>query len=575
MRKALKIILPLVLVLVLLVACYWFFFQYRRDITANLCASFGENAMKAEDYETAVTWYRYAWDLNPADARIALRLTDAYRGVGNFTKIEYVLVNAIAAAPDSTELYVALCGVYVEQGKLLDAQRMLDGIQNETVLATLNAQRPAAPVVSPEGGYYSTYITVSIETADGVRYYMTTNGEYPSVKNNLYTEPVTLEAGETNVCAIAVGENGLVSTAVYLGYTVAGVIEDAIFVDPALEAYVQELLNRGGRTLRTDDLWAITELEVPTDVTVLDDLHYFTGLTSLSLPSTCGSDLSFLALMPHLETLNLDNCALTTDLLRVICSCSSLTTLRMSDCGLSNITPLEGMVHLRVLDLSDNSINNLVPLSSLTNLEELYLQENALTSVSALSGLTGLIKLDLSRNSLKSISPIGACTALEELNVAYNQLSEIDAVGNMTLLKKLDASNNQIEDVSALAPCTQLEIFTMEDNLLTSIDFLNDNSVILEVDIDYNDVEKVPDFPEDCALVVFSAAHNFLNDLSGLAGLQHLNYVNADYNNIRDIDVLRTCPNLTQVNVFGTYITKGGVLEDMGVIVNFTPNVYS
>ena len=69
----------------------------------------------------------------------------------------------------------------------------------------------------------------------------------------------------------------------------------------------------------------------------------------------------------------------------------------------------------------------------------------------------------------------------------------------------------------------------------------------------------------------FSAAHNFLEDLSGLAGLPSLGYVNADYNNIRDISVLKTCPVLAQVNVYGTYIHSGGVLAEQGVQVFFTP----
>jgi Leucine-rich repeat (LRR) protein len=103
------------------------------------------------------------------------------------------------------------------------------------------------------------------------------------------------------------------------------------------------------------------------------------------------------------------------------------------------------------------------------------------------------------------------------------------------------------------------------------VEFLSACPGIREVNIDYNDVVTVPAFPEDCPLETFSAAHNFLEDLSGLAGLAHLTIVNADYNNIRDISVLKSCPALAQVNVYGTYIRSGGVLADNGVVVNFTP----
>ena len=58
-----------------------------------------------------------------------------------------------------------------------------------------------------------------------------------------------------------------------------------------------------------------------------------------------------------------------------------------------------------------------------------------------------------------------------------------------------------------------------------------------------------------------------------MAGLTWLLELDLNYNNITDISVLASCPNLTQVNVFGTYIHDGGVLEANGVIVNYTPDV--
>ena len=149
MRKALKIILPLVLIAVLLITAYWFFFQYRKDVAARLCVSIGDGQHNAGKYDNAITWYGYANALTPENAAIALKLSDAYRDSGNYTKTEYVLVNAIYASPDCTDLYVALCRAYIEQDKLMDAQRMLDQIHNETVLAELNARRPAAPTVTP------------------------------------------------------------------------------------------------------------------------------------------------------------------------------------------------------------------------------------------------------------------------------------------------------------------------------------------------------------------------------------------------------------------------------------------
>ena len=49
------------------------------------------------------------------------------------------------------------------------------------------------------------------------------DSSYPSKEKNAYTGPIELTGGETAICAVAVNDEGLVSTAVYGGYTVSGI----------------------------------------------------------------------------------------------------------------------------------------------------------------------------------------------------------------------------------------------------------------------------------------------------------------------------------------------------------------
>ena len=571
MGKTLKILLPILLVLILLVAAYLFFFQYRADITAGLLVKWGDSRVDAEDYHRAVSYYSKAYQLSSDDTELARKLAAAYRQSGNYTKTEYVLVHAIYTDPENIDLYLDLSSAYIAQDKLLDAQLMLDHISNETVRAQLEALRPSAPVITPEGGKYSDYISVSASCDENAVCYVTANGEFPSLLQPAYSEPITLEAGETTVCAIAVGENGMVSTAVYAGYTVAGVIEDAVFADKTLEAYVQEQLNKTGRTLRTDDLWSMTELSVPEDVSELSDLSYFTGLQTLTIHGYAGDDYSFLDAMPGLKTLDLSGCSVSADGLEKIGNCLRLESLDLSDCGLSNIGALSSLSNLKVLNLSDNSINGLSAVGKLSALEELYLSRNAVTTVSSLSGLSSLRILDVSFNALNTVSPISKCTALTELNVSENKLTELDVVGSLVNLTILNAAKNEIETVDGIANCTKLEQFDLSNNKLVEIDGLADILTLTDINIDYNDVLECPHFAADCALVSFSAAHNFLEDCEGLRGLPNLNYVNMDYNNIRDISCLLDCRNLVQVNVFGTYIKDADEFRDHGIIVNYDP----
>jgi Leucine-rich repeat (LRR) protein len=572
MKKTLKIVLPILLIFALLILGYWFFFQYRVDLTTGLLRSFARSQLESGHYTTAIRCYRWANDLDPQDAELAMELAEAYRGSGNYTRTESVLVHAIYDAPDDVRLYEALSRVYVEQDKLLDAQQMLDTVSNSEALAALSAKRPAAPTVTPEAGFYSEYITVTVQCPDAdAACYCSVDGDYPSLESDGYSGTISLPGGKTTVRAVAVGSDGLVSPLASAEYTVAGVIEDVTFHDEALKTATQELLLRGDRTLRTDDLWGIEEMTLPAELADTTDLRLYTGMTKLIGRDLGELDYSFLEAMTKLSYLELENCTLTTESLKAIGACSSLEVLILANCGLTNVAPLETLTNLRVLDLSENAISTISPLTAIAGLDELYLEHNALTRLPNLNGFQALRVLDLSYNALDYVGGVSSCTTIQRLNLSHNRLSSVMPLSALKELIWLDASNNSVTDVSALAPCTKLEGFLMTDNKLKNIDFLSNCPSIREVNIDYNDVEAAPDFQPECPLETFSAAHNFLEDLSGLGGLQQLTLVNADYNNIRDISVLRTCPALIQVNVYNTYIRDGGELAENGVIVNFTP----
>lgn len=573
MKKAFRFLLPILIIAVIFAAVYLFFFRIKPDLTAGIFADLGESKMESGNYDGAIRYYRWASDLNPEDTELRFQLAEAYRRSGNYSKTENVLAHAIYDHPEEVRLYTALCKVYVEQDKLLDAQLLLDKISNPEVMAELSKRRPAAPVITPDGNSYNTYITVSLDSAEeGVKYYCTVDGQYPSLESNAYYGPFELSGGQTTVCAIAVNEEGLVSPAVYEGYTIVGVIEDVEFHDSVLKQTVQELLNRGDRTLQTDDLWGIEELTLPQELSSTADLHYFTGLTKLSGFNLGELDYSFLSQLHSLRYLELDGCVLTTEALSWIGKCQSLEVLILSNCGLSNIGPLDGLTGLRVLDLSNNSVSSIMPIAGIATLEELYLGHNAIASLPSLKPLTALCKLDLSYNVLDSVGQLSGCTSLERVNVSHNKLVSVLSIGTLPNLVYFNASNNSVRDVSALSGCKNLETFIMSDNKLTKVDFLGSISSLVEVNVDYNDIVTLPKMADDCTLQTFSGAHNFLEDVDGLAGLQHLNLVNADYNNIRDISSLVDCPVLAQVNVYGTNVHSGGELAEKGVVVNYTPS---
>lgn len=553
MKRALKVLLPIVLILALLIAGVWFFFGFRTDLTADALMERAERLVAKERYSRAIHHYTQAIKLEPERTDLPIALAETYILTDNYTKAEYTLVQAISVSPSALELYNALCKAYVEQDKLLDAVQMLDRIADEGVKAQLDELRPAAPVVQPESGYYTEYITVSVESQLPT-VYLSTDGGYPSVSRNLYETPVQLGGGETTVTAIAVDpETGLVSPMVRNGYTIGGVVEETTLSDPAIDAAARELLGLTAEdVLMTDDLWALTDLtlEKPADIS---DLKKFTGLRSLTIHDVSSLDFTVLSAMPSLEYLDLSGCTISSGSLLTIGSLVKLRTLLLGSCALTDIDALSPLTALTKLDLSNNNIENIGILSLLPELQE----------------------VNLSNNPLSSIAGLSTCSHLTVLNVSNCELSSLSSLTGKEELTELMASNNKLVTLDDLEGCTALSRLYAGANLLTNISVLPKLPALTVFVGDNNQIGEIPDFDEaSCKLQQFSVNYNQVSALNGLVNLTDLNYVNVDYNKVTDLTILAPNPNLVQVNAWDNPISEESVaaLKAESIILNYNPS---
>lgn len=553
MKRVLKIVIPLVVVLALLGTAAWFFLSFRADLTAGFLRGQAAKMVERERYSRAVTYYNWAWQLDPENQEIPLALAEAYAGSGNYTKAEYTLVRAISARPQDVDLYVALCQVYVAQDKLLDAVQMLDRTSDAEVKAALDELRPAAPVLSPENGYYTEYIEVTAD-GGGNAVYLSIDGDYPSMEDDAYTGPVTLPGGETMVMAVAVDENQMVSQAVQNGYTIGGVVEPVTLNDPAIDAAVREQLGMtAGETLMTDDLWSIAELTLPDTVADLADLSHFTGLTTLTIQNVSGLDFSVLSQLTSLQTLDLSGCTISTGSLDAIAGLTGLRVLRLNNCALTDINALSQLTALTELQLANNSLTDIGVTSLMLDLETVTLTNNPVTSIAGLSACTKLKSLDISGCSVTSIASLSGKTALETLLAGNNQIADLSPLEGCTALSVLEVPYNLVSDISVLAQLPALTRFVGNNNQITAVpDFDEETSKLQYIQLDYNEVA----------------------DLAGLQGINSLNYVYADYNQVETILPLKNNINLIQINVWDNPIPEEEVksLQENSIIVNYNPN---
>ena len=68
MKHALKIILPIILILALIIGACCFFLIARRDLTESIFVYWGEHFYEARRYSRAVSFYKAAMHFAPKDA---------------------------------------------------------------------------------------------------------------------------------------------------------------------------------------------------------------------------------------------------------------------------------------------------------------------------------------------------------------------------------------------------------------------------------------------------------------------------------------------------------------------------
>ena len=576
MKRTWKRILPILLAIAVICSIAWYLFIYDREFTQNLLLKHARYFEAQGKHSTATWLYNLAYMHSGDSDDIAIELAQQYIDNGNYTKAEYTLSNAIADNGGSVKLYMALCQTYVEQNMLMDAVAMLDSIGDPTIRAELDRMRPAAPTTSHNPGSYSQYISITLSSESG-KVYASTDNNFPSLHNAPIQEDIPLNAGKNTICALVVGDDGLVSKLSTFRYTIAGVIEEVTLRDPAIDNAVRQQLGLAPNdTLFSSDLWAITEFEIPTDAVDYSDLHWFPYLQSLTIEGGSFSDLSVLSSLAQLKSLTIRNCRdsiVSGQDVSVIAALPNLQHLTMDNCQLSSssIESLSNANNLVSLDLSNNNIRDISSLSFMTKLKELNLSHNALTNLSFISALSGLEVLDVSHNSLISILPLAGCPSLIELNISHNYIETLSGTENLTALKYLNAFHNKLVSVDSLSGCLQMIELNIADNNLSNISFLSGLSSMTYFDFSSNQITAIPEFDDSAALVYVNGSSNLLSSVAPLSGLENLTTVAVDHNNISTLDSLTQCLHLVRVDAFGNPISDVSKLKELSIVVNYNP----
>ena len=276
----------------------------------------------------------------------------------------------------------------------------------------------------------------------------------------------------------------------------------------------------------------------------LADIGKLTELTSLKLSDNEIDDLSFLTPLEKLVSLDLSNNQITD--ITPLSQLKTLRTLHLDNNDIKDFTPLYDLNGLTMLTIGGIEVRQSQIKELKTRLPGcLIYNDDASTDIVEvhLGGKTfksDVTQLDLSGCSITDLSPLSVCTSLEELDLSDNYISDISTLLDLPKLRVLDLSSNMISDIRPLMSITTLEHLNLADNKITSVTALSELKQLKELVLSGNELDGTQGLAKLSSLQILGLKSTGItdDDLEKLYNLKSLASLSLENN-----------PDLTETGV--------------------------
>ncbi|ELK13838.1 Leucine-rich repeat and guanylate kinase domain-containing protein [Pteropus alecto] len=174
--------------------------------------------------------------------------------------------------------------------------------------------------------------------------------------------------------------------------------------------------------------------------------------------------------------------------------------LTLSGCDLTDISILNGYVHLQKLDLSSNKIEGTDALHDSGSHANGTYSEVGMPQLLEPKGLIGDLILGVSiganaeswyiDNQIEEISGLELCSSLTHLSLAKNKITAINGLGVLPI-KILCLSHNQIEKITGLDQLQALQILDLSHNQIISFQGLENHDFLEVINLEDNKIAEL------------------------------------------------------------------------------------
>ena len=516
-----------------------------RGFFYNIYISKGDSAAAKSDYTKALTHYESARSWTPNNQGVYIKMAEAYAALEDYDMAGEVIDEAIKkkVTTKSTgleQLHMMRVKIYTANGRLYDASNYIASINDQYIRKKIESARPDDLVYTPTHGSYDKSQKMSITVRDGETVYYTTDGSYPTKFSNVYVEPINIPLGDTDITAISVNKDGLVSPILVASYTVTNENEEVTFNDPKMEQMVRNALGKPYGTIKMKELEEVTEL------------------------SNDGCDghlktLSDIELMPNLAAFHIENEKKLISISQ-LSGRTKLTSLTLASCDLSSedINALGSLTSLQSLDLTDNSLTSVAVLSNLPDLRYLFIGRNNIEDISAVASLENLLVLDASENTVQVIPNLS--TSVESLYLSKNRISDLSGIHTLRNLTILDLSSNIITDAKNIGQLENLETLTLSNNSITDFEFLSTLDALTALDVSNTGFSSTKSLAK-LSLITLTANGTDISTVADIAKISTLTSLSIANTDVTDIKALSVIPTLDYLEISGCKIKDLSVLS--------------
>ena len=210
--------------------------DYRNQNDYDLQLEMAQYNFSEKDYARAEEYANQAISLEPNRSEPRLLLAKIYSAQNRDDETELLLLNLIAQDPGNVDAYGLLIELYDENNDKDAIKQLMDNCSAETVLYTYSEYICKSPLIAPVEGTYERTVSVTITAPEGTVHY-TTDGTEPTKDSPVYEGPIETYAGENEIRAVAIKDNGIYSDTVVQKYTISTKQHDAPEISPGSGSY--------------------------------------------------------------------------------------------------------------------------------------------------------------------------------------------------------------------------------------------------------------------------------------------------------------------------------------------------